>query len=253
MLEITVNMKAFLMIYIFFLVIGQSLGVDADEVKMRSHAFDVVCEDRSVTDDERLMIKQDIETVLSTAHSSARPKDFDDKRSRKNGYVGKIDGGTKGSWWPRPYRRNAFGYYRFDTKTSRRQLIISKKLSDEYRKSFRFQEVHREPVNKLWDFLEKVNAGLNPRKLKLRDKKALFSFSHDADIYEKENILDKNIEELNKARVHRPSILNFEEAELDGKPVIYCRAVLTEKNDADFNFRDWVKLMYDGKAWRFRF
>lgn len=242
-------MKKISAICTLLLIVGLCTVASAFDIKLGTTVLSIAFDDESLTENEKIIIVKDIKSVLATTPSSAKLKRLRDAEKKHKDYDGWIDVGAQGHFWPRAYQ-NSFGHYRYKDKSAKPQLVVSKELSDAYRRAMRFREANVEAFDKLYRFISRINNGLDISNMSLTEKRALFWFPPGGPVLTKEKHFDKNIRGLNKHTIHYPSILTFKEGTVDDRSLLYCKPVMTSKNGS--SFIDQIILVYDEGMWRLR-
>lgn len=228
----------------FLLVAVYASGSD---IMVGENAVDLVFEDATISNSDKAIIVEDIQRVLSSG-GKLKLKRYDDASKGSIGMTGRISIGPEGHHWPRAFWKNNFGQYRINEKTSKKELIVPKKLIDAYREAIIFKKTHSDVFENLDAFLAKLNKGFNPEKMSLSEKKTLFWFPPGEPSWNKESYYDKNIKGLKENSFSYPSILTFKEKIFDGYCIVYCKPVVSMKNNPS-SF-DQVVFVFDGTSWR---
>ncbi len=200
----------------------------------------------TLSPDEKAFIAKDIQQVLST-DDKKKLKQYNEIDKHTQNMVGYISVGTKGHHWPRAFWENDFGQYRINEKTSKKELIVPKKLVDAYRESIELKNKHPEAFASLDSFLKELNKGYHPEKMNLAEKKALFWFPPGMPAWSQEKYYDDNLREMKTISFYHPSVLTFKKTQIGNNTILYCKPVVRSKQYDSF---DQMTLVYDGKRWR---
>lgn len=219
------------------------------EVRLGSQSLGVTFDDSSLSVDEKAIIVEDINNVLSTTPSSARLKPFDANDKRSATMAGRIDTGSKGHQWPRMYWKSGFGTYRENLKTGKTELVVSKELSDAFREAIAFRKKNQKAFDELDIFLATIEQGFDPSSMSFDDKKSLFWFAPGQKIWGKESYFDDNLREMKTVRFYKPSLMTFTEEAAEGMHLILCKPIVKPKSNGAY---DQMVLVYDGESWRIR-
>lgn len=242
-------MRQIILSIVFMLAVGHFCPAYPASVFLGSEELDVAFDDPDLTLAEKTAIVEDVRNVLSTTSSSARTKRYDADDKKTPGILGRIDTGTEGHLWPRAYWKNGFGEYRMNQKTGKRELVISKNLSDSFRGAIAFGELHKKAVDELDVFLTAIEKGFDPSHMSYADKQDLIWFSPGQRPWPEESYYDANIREMKTIRFHRPSIMTFKEDRVEEQPLVYCKPVVQSKTDDSI---DQMMLVYVKGKWRIR-
>lgn len=216
------------------------------DVLVGTNEVDLAFEGDALSPDEKAFIAEDIQRVLSTG-GKEKLKKYGEAEKHAPNMKGRISVGPKGHHWPRAFWKNDFGQYRIDEKTSKKELIVPKKLVDAYRESIELKHKHPEAFASLDSFLKEIDKGYHPEKMDLAEKKALFWFPPGMPAWSKEKYYDDNLREMKTISFNHPSVLTFQEAQVGSNTVLYCKPVVRSKQDDSF---DQMTLVYDGARWR---
>lgn len=218
------------------------------DILVGTNKVDLAFEDKALSPDEKAFIAEDIQRVLSM-DGKEKLKPYGDTEKHAPDMKGYISVGPKGHYWPRAFWKNDFGQYRIDEKTSKKELIISKKLVAAYRKAIVLKNNHLDAFASLDSFLKEIDKGYHPEKMDLAEKRSLFWFPPGMSAWSKEKYYDDNLLELKTISLALPSVLTFQEAPVGSDTVLYCKPVVRSKQDNSF---DQMTLVYDGTRWRIR-
>ncbi|MGD9611792.1 MAG: hypothetical protein AB7V22_02700 [Kiritimatiellia bacterium] len=227
------------------LIVASAFGSD---VLVGTNQVDLAFEDGILSPADKALIVEDIQHVLSTATVGKMDlKPYNDAKKHSLGIEGSISLGAGGHYWPRAFWKNDFGDYRVDERTSKKMLVVPKKLIDAYREAIQFKNNHPEAFTSLDAFLEQINKGFQPEKMDLSEKKALFWFPPGMPAWSKEEYYDDNLREMKTISFSYPSLLTFQKVQIGNNTVIYCKPVIISKEDDNFY---QMTLVYDGGRWR---
>lgn len=218
------------------------------DVRVGTNKVALAFEDGALSLIDKVVIAEDIQHVLSTATvGEIALTPYENKKKRHQGIKGRISVGPKGHHWPRAFWENDFGDYRIDETTSQKKLIVPEKMVDAYRKAIEFKNNHPDEFASLDVFLKHLNIGFQPEKMTFDEKKALFWFPPGSPSWAEESYYDKNLLEMKTISFRHPSLLSFQETQIEDRTVIYCRLIIELKKDGSLH---QVVLVYDGTGWR---
>lgn len=252
-------MKRLLVVNIALIVVcslGADVRIGADELDLAfehetlsqtDKVMSLASKQAILSQADKVLIAEDIQHTLSTATiGKMKLEPYNDAKKQSNGIEGCVNVVDGGHLWPSAFWRSDFGDYCINEKTAKKELIVPKKLVDAYREAIELKNNHRDAFACLHVFLDKLNDGYYPEKMTFKEKKELFWFPRGSPAWSEEKYYDKNLRETQAVTFNYPSLLSFQEAEIEGRTVLYCKPVIKRKKDGSIY---QVILVYDENRW----